>query len=505
MTATGYRELIDLVERLGRPRIAVVGDLMLDRYVFGDAERISPEAPIQVLRVAHEESRLGGAGSVVNNLARLGTDVDVFGVVGCDPEGEMVLAALQAIGASTEGVFGVEDRPTTLKVRFVGRAQHRIPQQVLRVDWEKAEDVSSAHQGRLLEAFEGTLAARRPGAVLLSDYGKGALSATLTAELIGKARELDIPVIVDPIRAAGYGKYRGATLLTPNRDEAQVASGICFTAEPELHDACGRLIDALDLGAVVVTLDKQGAYLREAGGPGRMVRTRPREVFDNAGAGDMVVAVIALAVAAGASRLDAVRLANVAAGIEVEKFGVQPVSREEIIADLLGEAHRHGDKRRKLENLLIDLSRHRGLDETVVFTNGCFDVLHAGHIAFLEAAAREGDVLVVGLNSDASVRRLKGPGRPVCREDERVRVLEALQPVDYVVVFDEDTPARLVDAIRPDVLVKGEDWRDKGVVGRETVEAAGGRVVLVPLVSGMSTTGLLERIRGGGPREGGDA
>ena len=499
-----YRELVKTVEDLGTPRILVVGDLILDRYVFGDAERISPEAPIQVLRVDYEETRLGGAGAVVNNLRALGAETDVFGVVGDDADGKELKGQLETIGADTKGILTSKDgRPTTRKTRFVGRAQHRIPQQVLRVDWEQPDDLADDDQSGVVTAFQRALTANRPDAVLLSDYGKGVLTAGLTLRLIEAARgaEAGVPVIVDPLRSADYTKYRGATVLTPNREEAQAASGVPLAGDdPETLDrAAATLLETLDLQALVITLDKAGAFLRRREeAAGSLVPTRPRHVYDNAGAGDMVVAVLALALAGGVEVRRAVGLANVAGGLEVEKFGVQPVTRQEMILDLMGEARRRGDKVRTTEGLLADLSRHRARGETVAFTNGCFDLLHAGHVAYLDFASRQGDVLVVGLNADRSVRALKGPDRPVSPQEERARVLSAIEAIDYIVVFDEDTPERLIEAVRPDVLVKGEDWRDKGVVGREVVESYGGRVVLAPLLKGLSTSGLLGRIRGRG-------
>ena len=488
-----HRQLVDLVEGLGRPRLLVVGDLMLDRYVFGDAERISQEAPIQVLRAAHEEARLGGAGSVVGNLRALGAEVAVFSIVGRDPVGQQVLDSLRAVGARTGGVLRLADRPTTVKTRYVGRAQHRIPQQVLRVDREDVGPIARDLADRLLAKIEKALP--RAQAVLLSDYDKGLATPYLTQGLVRLARRARVPVLADPIRSADYSKYRGATLLTPNRPETETASGVRLADETAMRRAAWRMLDDLKLDALVITLDRDGAYLAVCGKPGRVVPTRPRQVYDNAGAGDMVIAVVALVLAAGGSYLDAVRLANVAGGLEVEKFGVQTVSREEIVSDLLEEARRGGDKVRSLDNLIVDLNRHRARGESIVFTNGCFDILHAGHVEYFEFVAGQGDVVVVGLNSDRSVRSIKGPGRPICVEKHRARVLAALEAVDYIVLFDDETPASLVEAVRPDVLVKGEDWRRKGVVGRKTVEHYGGRVVLAPLVEGISTSELIARIR----------
>jgi D-beta-D-heptose 7-phosphate kinase/D-beta-D-heptose 1-phosphate adenosyltransferase len=489
-----YRQLIHRVERFGRPRICVVGDLMVDRYVFGDAERISPEAPIQILRAAREESRLGGAGSVINNLVTLGARVAAFGVVGRDAPGQQILRELRAAGAKTSGVLAVRERPTTIKTRFVGRAQHRHPQQVLRVDWEDDQPLDAHVEDRLLAKIARFVA--KADVIVASDYNKGVLTPRVMHEIVRLARRRHVPVLVDPIKGRDYSKYAGATLLTPNRLETELASGIRLAGPDSIRRATKRLMGDLKLDALVITLDKEGAYLATRGKPGQKVPTRARPVYDVTGAGDMVIAVLAMAVATGATLLDAVRLANVAGGLEVEKFGVQTVSREEIIGELLSEARRSGDKVRSLANLLVDLGRHRAQGESIVWTNGCFDVMHAGHIDYLEFSGRQGDVLVIGLNSDSSVRANKGPDRPICSEEHRAKVLAALECVDYIIVFDDPTPQRLIEAVRPDALVKGEDWRYKGVVGREFVESYGGRVVLAPIVKGLSTTTLVARIRG---------
>ncbi len=459
-----YRQLINALDGIGRPRIWVVGDLMLDRYVYGNAVRISPEAPIQVLKVVEEESRLGGAGSVVNNLRTLGADVAVFGILGRDTEGDMVLDRLRTSGAGVGGVLRIPDWPTTVKTRFVGRAQLHIPQQILRVDREEAGPIGGQIQDRLLARMRKGI--HNAGAVLLSDYNKGVLTENLTRQIIRLARSAGVPVVVDPLLGSNYSKYAGATLLTPNRVEAETAGGISLKNLEDLKLVSRKLISELRLEALVVTLDKEGAYLARNGRPGQLIPTRPRNVYDNAGAGDMVISVVALAIAAGESLLNAVRLANVAAGIEVERFGVHAVSREEIMADLLAEARRRGDKERSLASLLIDLSRHRALGETIVFTSGCFDSVHAGHIAFFEFAAGQGDVLVVGVRADRGARASKGRERRARPQDERARVLAALEPVDYVVQFEEATPRQLIEAIQPDVLVDGEDGKEGRAVSR---------------------------------------
>ncbi len=337
-----YRELIRLVERFKRPRLAVVGDLMLDRYVFGDAERISPEAPIQILRASGEETRLGGAGSVVNNLLALGADVAVFGVLGADVCGNEVLQCLRAAGARTAGALRVKGRPTTIKTRFVGRASTGIRSRSCESTGKtppRSTAPSSAGSSRNCVAF-----LKKADAVVISDYNKGVLTPHLTQQVIRLARARRLPVLIDPIKDRDYAKYRGATLITPNRLETSLASGVRLTGPEAVRTAARRLLEDLRLQAVVVTLDKDGAYLAPRGKPGQMVPTRPRLVYDVAGAGDMVISVLAMAVASGAPLVEAVQLANIAGGLEVQKFGVQTVSREEIVAELLEEAHKSGDK-----------------------------------------------------------------------------------------------------------------------------------------------------------------
>jgi D-beta-D-heptose 7-phosphate kinase/D-beta-D-heptose 1-phosphate adenosyltransferase len=481
--------LRQVLETLGRPRILVLGDMMIDRYVHGDAERISQEAPIQVLRVAFEDERLGGAGAVANNLAALGAAVDVVSIVGDDGDGVKVLEYLKKIGAGTAAVRRVKGRPTTVKTRFVGRAQQRIPQQVLRVDHEDTRAIDAATEAALAKGLEKALG--RAAVLLISDYGKGVVTPRLCQRAIRAARRRKVPVLIDPIKSADYSRYRGATLLTPNRVETEVASGLKIAGEASLRRITERLIADLKLESLAITLDKEGAYVAARGARGRKIATRPRNVFDNAGAGDMFISVLALALASGAALEDAVGLANVAGGIEVEKFGVQTVSREELATDLVATS----SKIRTLKQLEESVARDRANRARVVFTNGCFDLLHHGHVEYLEYARSQGDRLVVGLNSDASVRRLKGEPRPLVPEAQRARVLAGLVAVDYIVIFEEDTPEQVIRAVRPDVLVKGEDWRAKGVVGSKFVEGYGGKVVLAPLVGRASSTEIIEKAR----------
>jgi len=487
--------LADTVRNLGRPKILVVGDLVLDRYVFGTASRISPEAPIPVLKAEEEEFRLGCAGSAARNLAVLGAEVTLGGYVGHGEHGDVLLGLAEELGIDTAGTHRVVDRPTFRKTRLIATIAGKGVggQQLLRVDREDLSPFRPEDEAKLTVAALSVLP--KVDLVVLSDYAKGTLTPPLIRALIDAAREQGIPVLVDP-KPPGYERYRGATAITPNRMEAVAHVGYPIKNLDAARRAARQMREDLEVDAVLLKLDKDGIYLTtESDGEG-IFPIVPREVFDVAGAGDIVIAVLAMAIAAGAGYPDAVRIANVAAGIEVSRLGVVPVSREEIL-EALHEAGRTraGRKRLPLEELLEVLEARRQRGEKVVFTNGCFDVLHAGHVRLLSSARAEGDALVVGLNSDTSIRRLKGEGRPVREEADRVQVLSELESVDHIIVFDGDTPLPEIEAIRPDVLVKGEDWRDKGVVGREIVEEHGGRVVLVPLIPGLSSTGLINKMK----------
>jgi len=492
MSATAY-ELLQVVEHFAGRRVLLIGDFMLDRYVFGDAERISPEAPVPVLRVIERQDRVGGAGSVALNLLALGARVSCCGLLGKDNFGDRVEQALQEAGADTRGLIRVEDRPTITKTRLVGLAEHRHRQQILRVDDEIVGPPGLPDERRLLAvAYEvlGTV-----DAVCLEDYGKGTLSAPTCTAIVAAARQQRKPVLVDPARLPEWEKYTGATLLTPNRAELEIAAGRLL-ANGELDQAGMELLGRLKLEALLVTLGRDGILLLRRDRSPQSFPTVPRAVYDNTGAGDAVLAMVTVATAAGASLEQAARLANIAGGLEVSKFGCVPIQREEVISELLHGAERGRGKIRSVADLKAELEARRQRGETVVFTNGCFDLLHPGHIDLLEKAKALGSLLVVGLNSDASARALnKGCDRPVRNQNDRARMLAALEAVDYVVTFDEPDPGRLIEELAPDVLVKGSDWAGKGVVGREFVEARGGRVVLIDLLPGYSTTNELERIR----------
>jgi D-beta-D-heptose 7-phosphate kinase/D-beta-D-heptose 1-phosphate adenosyltransferase len=484
-------DLLRRVETLGRHRILVLGDLILDRYVWGDAERISQEAPVPLLRADHREHRLGGAASVATMLSALGADVRLIGAVGRDAEAVIVRRLLSDLGIDDSLVVSLDDRPTTLKERYIGRAQDRHPQQMMRVDYETRDPIPPEIESRIWEQIPEAVS--QAEIVLISDYDKGVCTPSLLRSLITACRSLDVRVIADPIRSPDYSKYHGVHCMTPNRLEASLASGYPI-AEPQDALSVGRkLLHNLKMECVLVTLDRDGMALVHSDGRELLVPTRPRQVYDITGAGDMVLSVIGLCLADGSDYEEAAALGNVAGGLEVERIGVALLSRQELLADLLDHDRRELGKRLDGDALVAEVRRRREAGKTVVFTNGCFDLLHLGHVRLLRQASALGDYLVVAINSDASVRRLKGYSRPINTEDARAEVLGALESVDAVTVFDEETPLALIETLLPDVLVKGADYRPEEVVGRAEVEEAGGKLVLIPLEEGHSTTQMVRR------------
>ncbi len=491
------QEIAHWVRACAGRRVLLLGDLILDRYVYGDAERVSPEAPVPVLRVVERRDAVGGAANVGACLRALGCEVACCGVIGEDRNGRLLRQMLDELGVDASSLVTLMDRPTTTKTRMVGLAQHRHRQQLLRVDEEDAGALTDADAHRVLAACANRI--KDVDVVCIEDYDKGLVTDNLVRNITAQARRLGKPVLVDPAKLRDYARYHGATLITPNREELSRAVGRKLESIDAVGEASRELIERHGFDAVVATVDRDGAVLVEKGKPAMHVPTRPRAVYDNTGAGDAVLAMLAAAVAAGAGLPEAVALANIAGGLEVEKFGCVPITAEEVLADLRLSGRRGSGKIRSADDLVAELTLRRDRGETVAFTNGCFDILHAGHVDFLERCRELASVLVVGVNTDASVRSLgKGDGdRPINRFEDRCAVLAGLASVDYVVGFNDADPERLVRRVRPDVLVKGADWAQKGVVGREYVESYGGKVTLLPLVDGLSTTRLVERIRGG--------
>jgi D-beta-D-heptose 7-phosphate kinase/D-beta-D-heptose 1-phosphate adenosyltransferase len=488
--------LVELVQRLGHPRVLVIGDAILDRYIWGNAERVSQEAPVILLRADHDEVRLGGAANVANMVRGLEADVTLAAVVGADRDGDLVRAELEKCGVDCSAVLTDKSRPTTVKERFIGRAQNRHPHQMLRVDRETRDALSAELSDELTTLLIATLDDYQ--AVLVADYGKGVITAKTLGPITRAARAKGIPVLVDPRPGQDYSQYHGATTVTPNRLETRLATGIDVRTADDAFAAGRMLCEQLGLDYAFITLDSDGMALVQPDGSGQMLPTRKRQVYDITGAGDMVLAMIGVALADGILPDDAARLANVAGGLEVEQVGVVPIHRDEILADLIRNDRGSARKVLSLEECKGQLDLRRKLGQKIVFTNGCFDLLHVGHVSYLAQAAAQGDCLVVGLNSDASVRRLdKAPDRPLFGEDQRAAMLAALEAVDYVVVFDDATPHRLLDVLRPDLLVKGGTYGHDEIVGWELVEAYGGQVQPMGAVPGLSTTQIVQRLRTG--------
>ncbi|MCG8409340.1 MAG: bifunctional heptose 7-phosphate kinase/heptose 1-phosphate adenyltransferase [Phycisphaerales bacterium] len=489
-----WQRLCELLDRPQDLHILVLGDFMIDRYLYGDAERISPEAPVPILRVVREEDALGGAGSVAADIAALGAVPHCVGIAGEDSDAERLGSLLKGSGADVGGIIQVPGRPTTRKTRLVGLAQHRHRQQLIRVDDESVAPLDRAISDRLLKHVEQLL--EKCQALCIEDYNKGVVSSRLADAAIQAARTRSVPVLVDPASLNDYARYVGATVITPNRTETEKLTGLELRSVEAVKRAAADILTACHTEYVCVTLDADGAALIGPDGRFEHIPTKKRDVYDVTGAGDEVLAALAVATAAGGRLAEAIQLANVAGGLEVEKFGCVPITRDEILGEILLEHHKTLGKVRTLEQLVPELTRRRALGEKIAFTNGCFDLVHAGHAATFAFCKEHADILVVGLNSDTSVRRLgKGDDRPIVGQKDRAAVLAAMADIDYIVIFDDDTPKSLIETIRPDVLVKGQDWKGKTVVGQDVVEADGGKVLLVPLVEGCSTTQIIERIR----------
>lgn len=481
--------LIAGVDRFKSQCVLCVGDAMLDRFIYGGVDRISPEAPIPVMRVEREESMLGGAGNVVRNLAALGCQVRFSAVIGDDAAGKDVQQLLGQVGDDLSGLIVETSRPTTIKSRFVAGVQ-----QLLRADRETTRPLADDSYAALLRDCSATLP--RMGALVLSDYGKGVLTEAVLSTLITAARAAGVPIVVDP-KGNNYRKYRGATVLTPNRKELEEATAMPTNGDDAIVAAARKLVTECEIGAVLVTRSQDGMTLVTQDGHVDHLPAEAREVFDVSGAGDTVVATLAAALSAGISLLDGARLANVAAGLVVGKVGTAVAHAHEIVHTL-----RHGDLVAGESKILdwdmaaeqVERWRRRGL--SVGFTNGCFDLLHPGHISLLTQARNGCDRLVVGLNTDASIKRLKGETRPVQAEMARATVLASLAAVDMVVLFGEDTPLELIRCLKPNLLVKGADYTVETVVGAADVQSWGGRVLLADLVPGQSTTNAIRKMTG---------
>ena len=466
------------------PGLLVVGDLMIDHYLWGSCERISPEAPVQVVNVNSESSVLGGAGNVINNLRALGAKVDVISVVGgCEISNELK-TLLKNISVSTQHLITQKDRITSKKSRIIAAQQ-----QVVRYDRESSDEISAESQKQILDSFTSIIA--NYDGVLLSDYGKGVLTSSLTQSLITVANKAGKKVMVDP-KGLDYSKYKGAYLLTPNKKEASEATQVSINDEASLTQAITQLKVECDLTVSLITLSEQGVAIYDD-----ELRTHPtvaREVYDVTGAGDTVLASLGFALACGVDIDDAVEFSNLAAGVVVGKIGSATATLNEIIEYESSLNKSTSDEHIKTLSEITILSEElKARGKKIIFTNGCFDILHAGHVRYLETAKSYGDVLILGLNSDRSVKALKGKNRPINIQLDRAYILAALEAVDYVVVFDDDTPYELIKAVKPHTLVKGGDYEGKVVVGQDIAD----ELKLVQFVDGKSTTRTIEKIQQG--------
>lgn len=481
------RELLGAMVGL---RVVVVGDATLDAYIVGEVDRISPEAPVPVLAVEREEFMLGGAANVAKCLVALGARASLCTVIGEDADGALFRGEARNLGIPPAGIVTDRERFTTRKTRIVARHQ-----QVIRLDRETIAKLSPAVEKRLCARVVS--AVRAADALILSDYAKGVLTRAVCRAAIGAADGR--PIVVDP-KSLPWDHFRGATVIKPNLREAEAFAGTRLASAVETSAAAVRIRDELGVSHALLTRGQAGMLLAtgEADAPGALVQipARPRDLVDVTGAGDVVAASVALALAAGAEITEAAWLANVAAGVKVGKFGAATVTGQEILAELGAKSARSHEKvvTRVQASELAEKLRAQG--RTVVFTNGCFDILHLGHVRYLERSRALGEALIVGVNTDASVRRLKGSGRPLQGEHDRAQILASLECVDAVVLFDEDTPLKLIRAVRPGVLTKGADYKSKrDVVGWDAVEKWGGRVELIELIEGRSTTRLVSRAR----------
>jgi D-beta-D-heptose 7-phosphate kinase/D-beta-D-heptose 1-phosphate adenosyltransferase len=482
-------DLVSAVGQLGQARVLCIGDVMLDRFVYGQVDRVSPEAPIPVVTVDREIAILGGAGNVVRNLVALGAETCFISVIGDDPAAREVT---QLVGAETrlEPHLLVEPRRrTTIKTRFVAASQ-----QLLRADRETVAPISAPLRAQLVRRAEEALGDYP--VLLLSDYGKGVLGPETAEALIAAARAKGVQVVIDP-KGRDYARYRGATLLTPNRRELAEASGMPSATDDEVVAAGRALIARCEVAALLVTRSQDGMTLIERDGPVTHLAAEAREVFDVSGAGDTVIAAMATALGGGVPLVQACMIANVAAGIVVGKIGTAITHAAEIVTALQTQDLVHGESKVMALPVALDqIAAWRAKGLKIGFTNGCFDLLHPGHVSLLAQARAQCDRLIVGLNSDASVKRLKGAARPIQAETARAVVLASLTHVDAVVLFADDTPIGLIEAVRPDVLVKGADYKLEEVVGGDIVQRYGGRIYLAKLTPGHSTSDTIARIAG---------
>lgn len=465
--------------------VLVYGDFMVDKYIHGNVNRISPEAPVPVLHVTGKERKFGGAGNVVSNLLALGVKVRVAGFTGNDEDGMWLSDTFSDMGADTTYMKNVSQVQTIIKTRITSRNQ-----QFIRLDEERAENIATDMETQILNEMSNML--QGIDVVILSDYGKGNVTSIVAQGIITACIQQNIPIVVDP-KGTDYSKYKGATVCKPNEKELAVATGMTLTSDENVEKAGFTLKNQNEIENLVISRSEKGIMLLKDEKIRKDFPTKAQEVIDVTGAGDTVVATIAAALASGVKLEDCCKLANIAAAIVCSKFGAANAIIPELVEAMEGNAK---DKNFTLEEVKKQLQDAKLQGKTIVFTNGCFDLLHAGHLSSFKQARQYGDVLVVAVNSDASVKKNKGDSRPIIDEVNRMKMVAALEYVDYVVLMEEDNPTRILSVLQPDVVVKGKDWEGKYMPERETIEAYGGKMQFIELEQGLSTTAIIGKIQG---------
>ena len=481
------QKLLNTVKQFGstNQHALVIGDVMLDRYLMGEVSRISPEAPVPIVLLKSQQDRAGGAANVAANLALLGIKTHIIGCVGHDSEATILCNLMTNIGIETSAVMQSNHRPTIAKTRILGGHQ-----QMMRLDQENSANFTEAETTALQASIHAALSGM-PKIVILSDYAKGLLSEPICQEIIALCKAKNIPVLVDP-KGRDYRKYQGATALTPNKKETAEACDT-NTSDADLISKATALKNSLNLQFLAVTRGEEGITLLDEAS--HHLPAIAKQVFDVSGAGDTVIATLAAGLMNNLSPLEALQLANIAAAVVVGKVGTVPITQHDLLEALTSQqSQSQANKVCDLPELMQKVNAWKQQNQKIVFTNGCFDLLHAGHVTYLEAAKKRGDKLILGLNTDRSVSALKGPTRPVVNENDRARVLAALESVDAVILFDEDTPLNLINTIKPNIIAKGRDYTADQVVGGKEVQSWGGEIALIDLVAGRSTTGIINKM-----------
>ncbi|NIP29050.1 MAG: D-glycero-beta-D-manno-heptose-7-phosphate kinase [Candidatus Dadabacteria bacterium] len=467
--------------------VMVIGDIMLDQYIFGKSERISPEAPVAIMKYKNESYSLGGAGNVALNIFELGAKPFLIGTIGNDDEGKKIKNIVDQSGLRSSGLFLNKNKPTTVKSRIISTNQ-----QLLRIDKENTKSISKEIEEKIIKYVKKLIKNNRPNALILSDYRKGLLTDNLLKQLISLCKKNKIFIAVDP-KGSNFQKYKGANLITPNLKETEVVYGGRIVNDINLNKAISVIKKQTECDCVVVTKGKEGISYKFNNSKIKSLSSNAKEVFDVTGAGDTFISAFTLAYVSSDSWDVAAKIANIAAGLIVTKLGAAQISQDEILNEISTDLN--FKKILSLKELTQELKKHKANGKTVVFTNGCFDLFHQGHLTILKKSKELGDILIVAINSDSSVKKLKGKPRPLTNEKFRANLLSSLDFIDYVTVFSEDTPLKVIKEIKPDILTKGSDYKKEDVVGKEFIESYNGKIVLIPLEKTFSTTNLINSIK----------